>query len=290
MALIEKNRILESQLAAMKRVAEETNARNLQLQSVVVNLEGEKQQQQQQQSKPLGRKRFGDLAPSTVKKTRSAIKEKFADSINNFASNRGLRLEKLILQDGEGERLEVQVEPEHTYANLTKGEKKRVELASRWKDVNRIPDRVYASAKNVSYLPPASHVKKFEEELNQQLQPIQQVVLVSTLHTLVMGEKRVGMVVKSIYSQVGGNMRGGRVDLKPEVERMVQHQIRVGGLVEGDTAIVKVGGDGTSITKKENATVHTATLSNSKKALQIATVSIVMGKELYEVSTSLLSF
>ena len=140
-----------------------------------MDLEKEKQQQQQQQNKPLGRKRFCDLAPSTIKKTRSAIKEKFAEPINNFASNRGLHLEKLILQDGEGERLEVQVTPEPTYDNLSRGDKRRVELASRWKDVNRIPDRVYAAAKNVSYLPPASHVKRFEKELNNQLPVIHQV-------------------------------------------------------------------------------------------------------------------
>ena len=87
----------------MEKVAAETKEKNFQLQSVVVNLESEKQQQQQP-SKPLGRKRFGDLAPSTIKKTRHAIKEKFADPINSFASNRGLRLEKLILQDVEGKR------------------------------------------------------------------------------------------------------------------------------------------------------------------------------------------
>ena len=83
---------------------------------------------------------------------------------------------------------------------------------------------------------------------------------------------------------MGGNLRGGRIDLKPEVDTMVKHQIRVGGLVEGDTAIIKIGGDGTSITKKEQATVHTATMSNSKKALQISTLSIVMGPEEYKVN------
>ena len=81
----------------------------------------------------------------------------------------------MILRDADGERLEVHIEPGHTYANLTKGEKRRVEIASRWKDVNRIPDRVYAAAKNVSDLPPSSHVKAFEGELNQQIQAIQQV-------------------------------------------------------------------------------------------------------------------
>ena len=155
----------------MEKITEETKEKNNLLESVVTDL----QQKQQQEAKPLGRKRFCDLAPSTIKKTRSAIKEKFAEPINNFASNRGLHLEKLILQDGEGERLEVQVTPEPTYDNLSKGDKRRVELASRWKDVNRIADRVYAAAMIVSYLPPASHVKRFEQELNNQLPVIHQV-------------------------------------------------------------------------------------------------------------------
>ena len=155
----------------MEKITEETKEKNNLLESVVTDL----QQKQQQEAKPLGRKRFGELAPSTIKKTRFAIKEKFTGPINSYASNRGLRLEKLILQDGDGERLEVQVEPQHTYDNLSKAEKRRVELASRWKDLNRIPDRVYAAAKNVSHLPPASHVKKYEQELNQQLPEIHQV-------------------------------------------------------------------------------------------------------------------
>ena len=57
------------------------------------------------------------------------------------------------------------------------------------------------------------------------------------------------------------------------MEAMVKHQIRVGGLKPGETAFLKIGGDGTNITKKENATVHTVTLANSTKALQIAILS-----------------
>ena len=169
--LSERNRILEIQLATTTQLNEETLVTNSQLKTRVADLEADKQKQMQ----PLGRKRFSELAPSTIKKTRYAIKEKFANPINHFASIRGLRLEKLILQDSEGERCEVQVEPMNTYPNLTKGEKHRVQLASRWKDINRIPDRVYAAARCVSFLPPASHVKAYEHELNHQLQDIQQV-------------------------------------------------------------------------------------------------------------------
>ena len=71
--------------------------------------------------------------------------------------------------------------------------------------------------------------------------------------------------------------------MTPVVERMVGHQIQVGGVVEGDELVLKVGGDGTLITKKANATVHTVTLSNAEKALQISTLAIVLGPEDYEV-------
>ena len=54
-----------SQLAAMEKVTEETKEKNSNLETVVTDL----QQKQQQESKPLGRRRFGELAPSTIKKT-----------------------------------------------------------------------------------------------------------------------------------------------------------------------------------------------------------------------------
>ena len=73
------------------------------------------------------------------------------------------------------------------------------------------------------------------------------------------------------------------MELTPVVQGMVGHQIRVGGVEEGDELILKVGGDGTLITKKSNATVHTVTLSNAEKALQISTLAIVLGPEEYEV-------
>ena len=65
---------------------------------------------------------------------------------------------------------------------------------------------------------------------------------------------------------------------------MIEHQLKIGGLKDGDKAYIKLGGDGTMITKKESATAHTVTLSNSQRALQIATVAIVLGGESYEVN------
>lgn len=83
--------------------------------------------------------------------------------------------------------------------------------------------------------------------------------------------------------QTGGNLRGGWVTIWGEVSRMLSHQIRIGGLKQGDVAEVKFGGDGTGLTRKDNCTVHTVTLSNSEKALQISLISIYMGPEAYEV-------
>lgn len=69
----------------------------------------------------------------------------------------------------------------------------------------------------------------------------------------------------------------------PQIKKMVAHQIKLGGLSEGQTAYVKLGGDGTTITKKDHCTAHTLTLSNENKAVQISTVSLVLEEESYEV-------
>ena len=86
-------------------------------------------------------------------------------------------------------------------------------------------------------------------------------------------------------NKVAGSARGGRVNVKNEVEKLIVHQLRVGGLQAGKTAYLKFAMDGTSISKKEVATASTITLSNERKALSIATISIVMTAESYEVVT-----
>ncbi len=82
---------------------------------------------------------------------------------------------------------------------------------------------------------------------------------------------------------MGGNQKGGRIGIPKEVETLIAHQIKTGGLTEGQTAYVKLGGDGTQITKKETCTAHTITLSNNQRALQLGDISIVMGNENYQV-------
>ena len=64
---------------------------------------------------------------------------------------------------------------------------------------------------------------------------------------------------------------------------MISHQIKVGGLKEGETAYLKTAADGTTITRQEVATVTTLSLADEKRALMIGTLAIVMCGEKYEV-------
>ena len=57
----------------------------------------------------------------------------------------------------------------------------------------------------------------------------------------------------------------------------------MGALKDGETGFIMVSGDGTSISKKDTATVTTVTLGNKDKALQIGTLGIVLKEESYEV-------
>ena len=86
--------------------------------------------------------------------------------------------------------------------------------------------------------------------------------------------------------QIGGYQRGGQVELTPEVQKMIAHQIKMGELSEGMTAYVKFAGDGTQISKRDTVTAHTVTLSNNTKALQIGSISLYLGGEQYHVSKS----
>ena len=102
-------------------------------------------------------------------KTKAAYKEHVVDEVNNFGKNRGLVVEKLVLRDEEGYQVEVNACKANTYENLNAAEKKRVEIASRWKDRTRNSDRAYSSLSKVGTFPAASHVKSYEQELNGQV-------------------------------------------------------------------------------------------------------------------------
>ena len=84
--------------------------------------------------------------------------------------------------------------------------------------------------------------------------------------------------------QVGGNQRGGRVPLGPEIESQIAHSIKMGELKDGETAYLVFGGDGTQVTRRETCTAHTIKLANDRKALSIGTISIVTGPENYQVN------
>ena len=85
--------------------------------------------------------------------------------------------------------------------------------------------------------------------------------------------------------KIAGEARGGRVSVDDELRKMISHQIQVGELKEGQTGFAKYAADGTNITRREIATAATVTLSDSKKALLVGTVALVMAGETYEVKT-----
>ena len=71
--------------------------------------------------------------------------------------------------------------------------------------------------------------------------------------------------------------------MAPEIQKMLSHQVKVGGLKDGDTADVKFAGDGFNISKRDVGTAHTVTILNAHRALQIGTISIVNAIENYQV-------
>ena len=65
---------------------------------------------------------------------------------------------------------------------------------------------------------------------------------------------------------------------------MISHQLEIGELNDGQTGFVKFAADGTNITRREIATAATLSLSDSKKALLVGTVALVMAGETYQVT------
>ena len=87
--------------------------------------------------------------------------------------------------------------------------------------------------------------------------------------------------------KVGGNQRGGKIALAPEITKMLAHQVKLGNLKDGETAYVKFAGDGFNYARRTLGTAHTVTISNSERALQIGTISIVSAGENYHVRVKL---
>ena len=119
---------------------------------------------------------LGKLGPDAISKTRTSYRETFVEQVNNFGEKRGLEVEKIILREKEsGQQLEVNAEKPHRYDELNDDERRRVKLASRWKDKERMSDRGQSTLSHCGRLPPAKHVKAFERELNAKLGEIQSV-------------------------------------------------------------------------------------------------------------------
>ena len=92
--------------------------------------------------------------------------------MNEFGMNRGLVVKEIILRDDNGRKVPINIEKPHTYPNLTAEEKSEVATASAWKDLNRLSDKAYSSMTKIGSIPPASHIKAHEAEINAQLGPI----------------------------------------------------------------------------------------------------------------------
>ena len=121
--------------------------------------------------KVLGTTKFSELGRDAKNKTRAAYREK-AQELNKFGENRGLVVDEIILRDENGRKVPINIQKPRTYPNLTAEEKSEVETASAWKDLNRLSDKAYSSMTKIGSIPPASHVKQHETEVNALLQPI----------------------------------------------------------------------------------------------------------------------
>ena len=123
---------------------------------------------QQEKSRNLvhGRKPLADVSKHTIDKTKAAYRRDVVHEINAYGANRGLTVDKIILEDATGRQVEVNARKRNTYDNLNPEEKRRVRIASLWKDSNRVSDKVYSSLAQVGKFPAGSHVKRYEGEIN----------------------------------------------------------------------------------------------------------------------------
>ena len=171
--LCEGNAFLSSHISAMEAEMREKEVENIKLKESNIDLQ-QQQRQNQKESKPLGRKKFSELGSDAISLTRASYRETFVDPVNRYGENRGLVVDKIVLRDKDsGKQLEVNAEKPNTYETLNDDERRRVKLASRWKDKERVSDRGQSKLSHVGDLPAASHVKAFEKELNAKLGEIQ---------------------------------------------------------------------------------------------------------------------
>ena len=183
-----RNLNLINRLSAVETEASENAQQNLQLQARLNEVLVEKENQRG--TRIYGKKNMCELGHSQVTATKAAFRDEFRESIDTFGRNRGLQMQSITLLDSNGDQVVVNAQRPHTYDNLSAAERKRVAFVSQWKDLNRVSDRVYSSIAKSACLPPASHIKRYEFELNDAMPTIHEVS---------------GLKISSLYKVFHGN-------------------------------------------------------------------------------------
>ena len=170
----QRSKFLENHIHALETEMQEKLHENDTLKKSNADL----QRQLQQENKPLGKKKFSELGPDAISKTRSSYREAFVNRVNHYGENRNLVVERLVLREKDsGEQLEINAERPRTFENLNEDEKRRLHLAGWWKDKERMSDKGQSALNHIGTMPAASHIKSYEQELNAKLGEIQMVGL-----------------------------------------------------------------------------------------------------------------
>ena len=168
--LVDRNGFLSNHCDALEREVAENLDEQQRLQEQ--NQEFQRKEQLSEKKKVLGKKKLFDLSQSAVNQTKAALREHAVENLNSFARNRGIVVDQVIFQDEDGCQLTVNASRRNKYQDLNKEEKKRVSKASQWKDQNYVSDETYGKLGKVGTFPRASHVKSYEQEMNEKVGPI----------------------------------------------------------------------------------------------------------------------
>jgi hypothetical protein len=171
--------------------------------------------------------------------------------------DRQIEVGSLVLKYKNGQKDDVIVNStrKRTYDNLNENEQLKVAAMATTTNTLRMSDKVYARIRRLCPdLPFSSHVKRFLAELTLTLAPI---------------------------SRVPGLRSGGYLNTKTEAINLFNHEVQIGTITEGSRILLKIGGDGTRISKKETGTVYTIAISNEHKPLNIGLTGVVLAKDDY---------
>ena len=87
----------EEEVAEKQHHLETLENENNSLRHSVTSLRAEKRKAEEEENQVLGRKRLCELGPDSINHTKTAYKKKFAERINHFGTNRGLKFQQLVL-------------------------------------------------------------------------------------------------------------------------------------------------------------------------------------------------